>query len=80
MLGGTGVGQISLPAGTALWTTLNASYTAAAFSPDGTTALLGYTAGTSPIQGVVATNVGTDHASAAIALDGEPVSIAFRPS
>jgi DNA-binding beta-propeller fold protein YncE len=80
VLGGTGAARISLPAGTALLTTFPASYTAAACSPDGTTALLGYTSGTSPIQGLVVMNVGTDAAGTPIALNGEPVSIAFRPS
>jgi hypothetical protein len=74
------VGRISLPAGTELWTTSNASYTAAAFSPDGTRALLGYTSGTSPRQGVAVMNVSTDAAGTPISLSGEPVSIAFRPS
>jgi DNA-binding beta-propeller fold protein YncE len=79
VLGATGVGRVSLPAGTDLWTTSNASYTTAAFSPDGTRALLGYTSGTSPRQGVVVLNVGTDAAGTAISLSGKPVSIAFRP-
>jgi DNA-binding beta-propeller fold protein YncE len=79
VLGGTGVGRISLPAGTALWTTFSASYTAAAFSPDGSRALLGYTSGTSPSQRVVVMNVGTDSGGTPISLTGEPVSIAFRP-
>ena len=79
VLGGTGVGRVSLPVGTDLWTTSNASYTTAAFSPDGTRALLGYTSGTSPRQGVVVLNVGTDAAGTAISLSGKPVSIAFRP-
>jgi DNA-binding beta-propeller fold protein YncE len=79
VLGGTGVARISLPAGTELFTTSNASYTAAAFSPDGTRALLGYTSGPSPSQGVMVMNVGTDLAGTPIALSGEPVSIAFRP-
>jgi DNA-binding beta-propeller fold protein YncE len=79
VLGGTGVGRVSLPVGTDLWTTSNASYTTAAFSPDGTRALLGYTSGTSPRQGVVVLNVGTDAAGTPISLSGKPVSIAFRP-
>jgi DNA-binding beta-propeller fold protein YncE len=79
VLGATGVGRISLPAGTELWTTSNVSYTTAAFSPDGTRALLGYTSGTSPRQGVAVMNVSTDAAGTPISLSGEPVSIAFRP-
>jgi DNA-binding beta-propeller fold protein YncE len=79
VLGATGVGRVSLPAGTDLWTTSNASYTAAAFSPDGTRALLGYTSGTSPRQGVVVLNAGTDAAGTPISLSGKPISIAFRP-
>ena len=77
VLGATGVGLVSLPAGTDLWTTSNASYTAAAFSTDGTRALLGYTSGSSPR--VVVLNAGTDAAGTPIALSGKPVSIAFRP-
>jgi DNA-binding beta-propeller fold protein YncE len=79
VLGATGVGRVSLPAGTDLWTTSNASYTAAAFSPDGTRALLGYTSGTSPRQGAVVLNAGTDAAGTLISLSGKPISIAFRP-
>jgi DNA-binding beta-propeller fold protein YncE len=79
VLGATGAGRVSLPAGTDLWTTSTASYTTAAFSPDGTRALLGYTSGTSPRQGVVVLNVGTDAAGTPISLSGKPVSIAFRP-
>ena len=79
VLGATGVGRVSLPAGADLWTTSNASYTAAAFSLDGTRALLGYTSGTSPRQGVVVLNPGTDAAGTPISLSGKPTSIAFRP-
>jgi DNA-binding beta-propeller fold protein YncE len=80
VVGAAGAGQISLPAGTALWTIANAAYTAAAFSPDGTRALLGYTSGTRPPQGLVVLNASTDAAGTPMALSGEPVSIAFRPS
>jgi DNA-binding beta-propeller fold protein YncE len=80
VLGGTGVGRISLPAGTTLWTTGNAEYTSAAFSPDGTRALLGYTSGARPPQGLVVMNLSTDVAGTPISLSGKPVSIAFRPS
>jgi DNA-binding beta-propeller fold protein YncE len=79
VLGATGVGRVSLPAGTDLWTTSNASYTAAAFSLDGSRALLGYTSGTSPRQGVVMLSTGTDAAGTPISLSGKPTSIAFRP-
>jgi hypothetical protein len=80
VLGSTGAGQITLPQGTAMWTTFNAGYAAAAFSPDGSRALLGYTSGNSPSQGLLVLNVSTDAAGPPIALSGEPVSIAFRPS
>lgn len=80
VVGSTGAGQIALPGGTTLWTTLNAEYTAAAFSSDGTRALLGYTSGTRPPQGLAVLNVSTDAAGTPVALSGEPVSIAFRPT
>ncbi len=80
VVGSTGAAQIALPAGNALWTTSSAEYTAAASIPDGTRVLLGYTSGARPPQGLTVLSVSTDASGTPVALSGEPVSIAVRPS
>jgi YVTN family beta-propeller protein len=89
-LGGTAAGRMSLPSG-AMDPALDevADFMGAAISPDGTTALLGYTYGDwvdligavpIPSEGVMVVDVSSDAMTAVIAQTSAPVSIAIRPS
>jgi DNA-binding beta-propeller fold protein YncE len=72
--------QVGLPSGTTLWSTGNAAYNAVAISPDGSTAVITYTASVLSQSGLIAVDVSTGKSLGSLALDGNPVAIAFATS
>ena len=60
-------------------TTISGSFTTAAISPDGASALLGFTDDAGAPQGVLPVGLSAGASAAPIILSGEPVAIAIRP-
>ena len=69
--------QVGLPAGTTLWSTGGAAYNAVAISPDGTVAVVTYADSVVSNSGLTAVNVSTGASIGSVALDANPVAIAF---
>jgi YVTN family beta-propeller protein len=79
VVGGTGANLISLPGGAQVGTTISGNFTTAVISPDGASALLGFTDGDGGSQGVLQVGLSAGTSGTPIILAGEPVAIAIRP-
>jgi DNA-binding beta-propeller fold protein YncE len=71
--------QIGLPSGTTLWSSGNAAYSSVAVSPDGTVAVFAYASSDFGAAGLTVVDVSTG-AGGAVALDADPIAIAFAAS